>query len=378
MFKKLRERAFVLWSRLVKLFNEFVVSSAEEASNARKLFRFFLVCAGVFFVFFGVSFVFLLIHSTKEVQLPNLVGKDLITATKELQDRKLRVRLSQKYSMDAPRFQILAQQPEPGASVKQNRAIEVTVSLGKKVANMPDFHGVQMNEARTQLLELFSAFEKVPSIIETAKASDKGNGVILEQSPAAGEVIPLDRDILFVVSKSSGADDIVAENYVMKNFKDVSGKLKSLGVEIQVESRETARSQDVGKIFNQSIAPGEPLRKGDTIRFLIGAEKGFSPEHAKDAEMLRVYSFQVPAFDNTPPPDEETGTTNTGSKKKKKKKSSSKKRKVQIKIFDQLGQENALTRDCEPGEYVDLPYKTVGSGRIEVYVDGELFAKENF
>ncbi|MBL8995604.1 MAG: PASTA domain-containing protein, partial [Spirochaetia bacterium] len=339
--------------------------------------RFFLVCAGVFFVFFGVSFVFLLIHSTKEVQLPNLVGKDLITATKELQDRRLRVRLSQKYSMDIPRYQVLAQQPEPGASVKQNRAIEVTVSLGKKVANMPDFHGVQMNEARTQLLELFSAFEKVPSIIESTRTSDKGNGVVLEQSPAAGEVIPLDKDILFVVSKSSGADDFVAENYVMKNFKDVSGKLKSLGMEIQVESRETARSQDIGKIFNQSIAPGEPLRKGDTIRFLIGAEKGFSPDRAKDSEMLRVYSFQVPAFDNTPP-EEDTLSTNAGAKKKKKKKTSSKKRKVQIRIFDQLGQENALTRDCEPGEYVDLPYKTVGSGHIEVTVDGELFAKENF
>jgi hypothetical protein len=55
-----------------------------------------------------------------------------------------------------------------------------------------------------------------------------------------------------------------------------------------------------------------------------------------------------------------------------------KKKSLELRVTDQLGEETAFKKNVYAGESVQLPYKTLGSGKVEVWVEGELIAQESF
>ncbi len=363
------------WNRLIQFIKKYYLSlkevfihlidhPAREAAETRQLVRFILVTVLVFFlIFLTVSIA--LMRSTPSLKLPNVARKDVLEAVDELQKLKLKVVLSEQYSSEIPRYTVISQRPDPGMTVRQNRSIVLKVSLGKKVAVMPNFLGVNSSDAKLQIIEMFSAFEKAPLIVEIPKGSDKPSGTILSQEPNPKEIIPLGKDIVFVVSRGEGTNRVEVKDYLLKPYKDVAAQLRGFGIEVRQEAREAAKTSDVGKIFSQSIKDGVELAQGDVITFMVAVPKEVM-QSGEDKEKLRIYYITVPGK------PEKSDTTDSKKAPKVKKKN------LELRVTDQLGLEVALKRAVAPGENCALPYKTLGSGKVEIWVDGELIAQESF
>ncbi|MBN8215305.1 MAG: PASTA domain-containing protein [Spirochaetes bacterium] len=349
-----------LWANLKTLYGAFVDSTVRDAVETRRLLRFALLCLAIFFVLFGVTFVALLRFS-KEVQVPQTAGKDLLTALKEIQARGLRASAVPVWDDSHPRYIVLSQKPDAGMSVRQGRVVELRVSQGKRQLPMPDFKGMQASEARSRLLELFSGLDRMPEILEIpgeerragSNARKLPPGAVISQTPAANGLISPERDIVLVVSRGSGEGQFKAPNYLLRSIATVSAELKYLGIEVKKEVREASRPQDVGRIFGQSVSEGSELQKGDAITFLVGGEKGRGS--SPDRQLLRVLVVTVPLGDDT-----------------------NKKRKVQLVVHDQLGDKTVITRSALSGAVLELPYKTVGAGSAEVRIDGQELSREEF
>ena len=102
--------------------------------------------------------------STAEVEVPNVVGKQMALARQLLEDKKLRVNVAETYDADVPAGEVVSQTPEGGSRVKEERMVTIYVSKGGEDIEMPDIQGLSQTDAETKLqkigLKIGSSYEK--------------------------------------------------------------------------------------------------------------------------------------------------------------------------------------------------------------------------
>lgn len=128
-----------------------------------------------------------------EIRVPNLIGMELSAAKKALQSKDLKIgKVEQKIS-DAEPGIILSQDPKPDTLVKAGSEIDAVVAAaGVKV---PNIVGYSEKKAGAILIEHDLKIGKVTQRLSIFK------GIVIEQSPAAGEIRLPNTRVDFVVGK---------------------------------------------------------------------------------------------------------------------------------------------------------------------------------
>ena len=327
--------------------------------NTRRLIRFSLFILIFFALVFSFTFI-LLLRSFPELQLPNVVGQNITTAIKTLQKQKLKTYIASKYSTKHERFEVIEQRPSSGTSVKQSRTITLTVSLGPRISEIPNFIGEDIYKVKAKLFEVFSTYQTVPNIIEQRRYSTNlEKDRIIKQIPTPGTPIDLDEDILFVVSRGIASNEVIVLNYTWKNYKEVQAQLESFGIDVRVRGVVTVEPDKVGQIFSQNIRPGQKLNSGGVIEFKVGIKEGLDNK-VLQSEVYRVYSIKVPHKRNVKKSDQKTT------------------RLLKIVVKDELGMATRFERKVFVGLDLDIPYKTYGHGTLTVYLDGHYYNSFKF
>lgn len=361
-----------------------VYSLFKEKPNRRAwviLARYTIFLVLLFFLtFFSIFFWFS--QPGKELRLIDFRGMSIVDSIKWLQERELNVSIYEKVDKDISRFHVISQRPEPGMSVKRKRIVTLVVSKGQNASKMPNFFGDNFLEARANLYVLFSEHIKVPEIVKVEEfSSNVKEGRVISHTPAPGEMINFDEDIVFVVSKGFLAEDFFVEDYHLKDYRKIFEELSRLGIEVRAKFLPAEQKKNVGKIFKQSVKPGEPLSKGDTIAFVVGTKRDKLSDTLakKPIERLRVLTFYVPFFENQNDDSLDSSFTDEKTSKKKKKENEKQQptRKVQVYVDDLLGRRLSFEMLSQEGKTVDLPYSFLGEGKVEVFVDGQLVFTES-
>lgn len=147
----------------------------------RKIGIHVLLIFGVLFSLLFVFFTFYLPGYTNHgdtVTVPDLEGFDYETLDRYLSDRDLvlKVNLDSGFVADVKPLQVLKQNPKPGAKVKQNRKIYVTLNAANApLVIMPNLVNTPLKNAQ----EILSNFGLVRG--ELVYVPDIGNNVVLEQ-----------------------------------------------------------------------------------------------------------------------------------------------------------------------------------------------------
>ena len=360
----------------------------EEPVEAARLIRFSLFLISLFLLVFTVTFIFLL-RSTREVQLPNVEGKSLLEAARLLQKNKLKIHLISKVSRIHPRYEIISQNPDPGMIVKQNRTIFLTVSEGEKISRMPNFISSNFYEAKVVLRDLFSAYEKIPTIIEERRHStDMEKDYIIGHLPRPGNPLNLDESIVFQVSRGLITNAIKIISYRWMNYKDVARKLREVGIDVKVRTAVSLDPTKVGKVFHQSVPPGAMLRKGENILLTVGVGSDAGKRDSR-RPVYRVYTFKVPyrtgiSGEQRLPPRSNQFPIPLSSEERKNlspgqiRKIDQNLRDLKIIVHDQWGKEIRFHEKVFAGSHIDIPYKTYGRGHLEVYVDKKYYGSWKF
>ena len=118
--------------------------------------------------------------------VPQLIGASESEAERALQARQLKLgKTVERPSEEAPKGELIAQEPAPAVSVEIGSVVDITVSSGKPDVRIPEVVGRQVAEARTTLeVAGFKVSDRVDA------KSTRPEGEVTRMDPPEGSVVP--------------------------------------------------------------------------------------------------------------------------------------------------------------------------------------------
>jgi serine/threonine-protein kinase len=200
----------------------------------------------------------LIIKSEDTVIVPNLVGKDVVSALELLTDLKLNTKVSgSEYSQQFPKNHVTFQEPDAGSEIKSDRDVRIIISKGAKTILMPNIVNVSEQQARMIIEE--NGFTRGQTS-HTYNGSVEPAHVIL-QIPSAGTMITRGAQVDILVS--SGPRPVA---YVMPELSGHSLDQAMLMIENANLTVGKIRSRfDKRKIRNSVIRQDPPAGYGVNV-----------------------------------------------------------------------------------------------------------------
>ena len=203
--------------------------------------------------------------SSKEVEVPNLEGKNVDEAKSELEAINLVLVEAETESSDEPEGTILRTNPKAGTTVKEKSEVRVVVSRGQEDLKMPDLREDDLNTAETKLKSLNL---KISSKTEQYSSS-VAKGQIISQDPAPDTVISEEQVITVVVSLGPEIKFVTVPSVVGRLESDAISTLAGANLKYVVEQVTTKNAIEDGIVLSQSVS-GSRVEEGTTITIKDG------------------------------------------------------------------------------------------------------------
>ena len=153
-----------------------------------------------FFVVAGVSAYLTLtgiIKSEDTVIVPDLIGKDVVSALEILTDLQLNTKVNgSEYSQYHAKNHVTFQEPAPGSEIKRDRDVRIMISKGAKTILMPNIVALSEQQARMIIEE--NGFRRGRLSRTYSHRVEKGHVIV--QVPQAGAMITRGKKVDILVS----------------------------------------------------------------------------------------------------------------------------------------------------------------------------------
>lgn len=296
------------------------------------------------FIVFLLAFVWAFLSfgnfwSNATVDVPNVVGKQVIVAKHILEDNHLRVSVSEVSNPDVPAGQVISQSPEANEQVKEQRTVHLVVSKGVGDITMPDITGMTLDQARTRLKSLGLVIGK----ITTASDDSKEDGVILMQSPPGDSKVTKGVTVDVTVNRVK-SKKVELPNLVGMTVKDAKDALTSLGLNVGAIS---GAGDDTAVITQQSPEAGSSLDANTSVALTAEAKKTTPASNNSGNNVTKgTVDITVPS-----------GKANQA---------------VRIVVSDDSGSRTVFDGTVQPGERIVKDVSGTGRVQIQVYLNGAL------
>ena len=256
----------------------------------------------LFFVAFGATIGILNITNPKEVDLPNVVGKQKEEAQKMIEDAKLKYEVErEEYNKDVQEGFIISQDPayfDKYHSVKEGSTVKVVISKGTEKTIVPKVVGKTQDEA-IKLLE--DANLKAEVISETSKTVEAGY-VISQETEENAEVAAGDT-VKIHVSTGTGIKQVTMTSVIGKKEDDAKKELEELGLKVTIAYEENT-SKDNGIVLKQSIDTGKVVDEGTEVTVTVNKK-----EETKSATVTINVKSITGGYKESSSSDKEENTT---------------------------------------------------------------------
>ena len=228
-----------------------------------------LVIALIFILLFALSLggtvLFMNLTKPKDVQVPNLVGKTIEEVQNTLKGTKLTYEVKEeKYNTTIDKGLVISQNPEFKSNyrIKENQKIELVVSLGQKLTNVPKVTGMTEEEARKALED--SELEIVV-VEEFDKKVEKG--IVIKQDVDPETEVGAGSTVTITVSK--GIEESTVPNVIGKSKADAIKEIEEAGLTVSATLTEEDKTKDNGIVIKQSVEGGQSIEKGGAITITV-------------------------------------------------------------------------------------------------------------
>lgn len=154
----------------------------------------------------------------REVNMPNLVGKNATEANALLVSRGLLLRVADRVYSDMPINVIVRQTPPPGMLMKVSQQAHVVLSLGQRALSIPSIEGKSLRVSRIELLRAGLQIGEVSSVALPNAQAD----TVLIQNPKPGSgaatprvnvlVAQTPREAAYVMPHLMGLNEVEAQH----------------------------------------------------------------------------------------------------------------------------------------------------------------------
>lgn len=221
-----------------------------------------IVVGGILIYIFLPSF-----SDEKNVIVPDVTGKDLITAQNILYKEKLRV--SKTYIIHpCHKNYIISQNPSGGTKVKQGRRIELKVSSGQgEVVKVPDIQNIHITKAKHKLYRLSNNTLRIGRLCYTYSSIEKD--YVIAQSPLPKVKILQGSEVNLLISKGKRPITFYMPELVGMKLEEASELIKKIGLKITRVEEEICDFQEQGTILEQKPLNGYRVRAGDGLTLIV-------------------------------------------------------------------------------------------------------------
>lgn len=221
--------------------------------------------------------------SSKEVEVPNIVGKTIYSVKEEVEKLGLKIEIKSTQNSDKPENTILEIDPKAGTKVKKDSIIKVVVSAGEEQVEMPDFRDYEVTNIKQVLIS--QGFTDYTINEEYSETFEKG--YLIRQSPAAGTKISKNTKIDIIVSRGPEVKLVDVKDVKGKSLSEAQELLKGLNIEVKEEIVKD-KKQD-GIVLAQSL-PITKVLEGTSIELTVGKYEEKVKEESIDIAGLGLKS----------------------------------------------------------------------------------------
>ncbi|EFV98495.1 non-specific serine/threonine protein kinase [Streptococcus australis] len=188
------------------------------------------------------AFAFLLYMSPANKTVPDVSGKTVAEARAIIEDQDLQVGdEKEEYSDSVLEGYVIRTNPNAGAQKKENSKVDLVVSKGPSTFDMPDYTGMSREYVENDLKTTYKLSSKLISI-EEVETNEVEPGIVMEQSPVAGQKYDLSSKTKIVLKVSKESNSIELPSYVGSYYEfAVSNLVQIYGVkEANIERKTTS------------------------------------------------------------------------------------------------------------------------------------------
>lgn len=263
--------------------NSQVQTPKKKKKNRRKIWA----VVGAVIAIIILSLILLVnLLSPKKVEIPEVTNMEVDEAIETLEGAGFTINEEhrEEHSEEVEEGLVIGTNPKAGLTRVEGTELTLIVSLGNEKVEMKDYVGQQINQVTTILEN--GQFKKID--VEEVYSSDKPEGTIIEQQPAAGEeIIPEETTVTLKVSK--GKNYIKVDDLTDYNNTSLRAYEKSSGFKINIKSEEYNDTVPAGNVISQSPKANESLEEGGTIDVVISKGPAEKPVKMYYKEIVIPY-----------------------------------------------------------------------------------------
>jgi eukaryotic-like serine/threonine-protein kinase len=223
-----------------------------------KLFILAGALAVTFLVFFGLAMRAAL--DTREVRVPDLVGRPINDATRVLTELGLPLRVDENLRSDekVPNGQIMQQDPGPGITARRGRTVRVWVSSGPRATTVPVLVGQTERTARLRLEQ--DGLEV--GLISEFRSPDYPADAIVSQDPPARSRAP---EVALLINRGEQAATFVMPDVIGMEGERAAQVLRTRGFRVAIVGSQPYPGVPAGTVVRQQPAGGFQVGPSDII-----------------------------------------------------------------------------------------------------------------
>ncbi|GAB3649932.1 hypothetical protein GCM10028832_37180 [Streptomyces sparsus] len=251
-----------------------------------------LALIGTVLLVLGVGAGVWYINSGQFTRTPGVLRMPQAEAERTITDAGLRVEVTRRHSATVPSGRVIGSDPGPGARIRGNGTVTLSVSRGPDVVAVPRLRGTPLAEAREQLEDA----DLKPATVTREFSDEVEQGAVVRTDPKAGVEKRPGSAVSLVVSKGERLElpDVIGvkEDTALTELTDA-------GFEVRVSDRRVHSDQPVGAVAEQSPEAGATGAKGDTVTLTLskGPEMVAVPDVEGDDEDRAVSRLEAVGFE---------------------------------------------------------------------------------
>jgi beta-lactam-binding protein with PASTA domain len=265
-------------------------------ANHLRLFITMTIGLLVFVGVIAVSIFFIALRGAEQTMVPNVEGKELTEALRELQVKELYPRIELRYSQSSQdRGLILEQSPRAGTIVKAGRRIRLVVSQGAVISSVGNYIGRNIDEVRMDIQTLFASGGAAVLPLMSLKEpfmyeySPEAPGIILQQQPLPGTDISGPMTLEFVVSRGPENAMLTVPQLTGLSIAAALEQISRSGVDFTFDVRPPQAGEKGETVVSQTPAGNTSIPANTTVRFTVTP-----PDNLKSGEVFRLFRYTLP------------------------------------------------------------------------------------
>lgn len=236
-----------------------------------------------FLVTSGLATGFLLVKnylSVEEITVPNIIGLNEEIAKEKLENLGLQyVVKSEEFNNEYKEGHIIKQNINPGDVVKKGYPVEVIVSKGHKMVEVPELVNRYSYE-----LDILLDDAGLDEGNVSYEYSDIPSGIILRQNPEPYTTVPEGSTVDVVISQGPKISYVIMPNLVGKNVETAKREILAKGFAVGETKYEPSNEHDKDIVIGQNYPAGSEVEENTSIDLIVssGPEENNAGDNTDD------------------------------------------------------------------------------------------------